>query len=364
MEVQIWIEFHVVVHGGNGNIKHNLNKNSRQSQKHIDNKRIDDNIVLKDINPKNIEEEFNKIFFEDIQEYNAKQKRKDRQITNYYQKCLNDKKIKAPFREVIYQVGNREDAKDPVKKEKMTRSLIKFYNEFEKNYTKMKILGAVIHLDEATPHLHIDVVPYADGGKNGLKHKVSFEKAIEQMGFEAEQSQINKSTKNPLIFNGFRNHSMKLLENILNNEALQRDIKHNVKKHIEPNEYREKMAIEDLKKDENIQEKAKKEILTEIINEMTELEKNDIIIKEQNQTIDLLYYENKELKKENTNLKNKNNIFKGFLVKAWDFLPNKLQDIFCKIFSDEERNNMQDIYENKIDNEVDKILDIEESEVK
>ena len=246
----------------------------------------------------------------------------------------------------------------------MTRSLIKFYNEFEKNYTKMKILGAVIHLDEATPHLHIDVVPYADGGKNGLKHKVSFEKAIEQMGFEAEQSQINKSTKNPLIFNGFRNHSMKLLENILNNEALQRDIKHNVKKHIEPNEYREKMAIEDLKKDENIQEKAKKEILTEIINEMTELEKNDIIIKEQNQTIDLLYYENKELKKENTNLKNKNNIFKGFLVKAWDFLPNKLQDIFCKIFSDEERNNMQDIYENKIDNEVDKILDIEESEVK
>lgn len=130
----------------------------------------------------------------------------------------------------------------------MTNSLIKFYFKFEKYYPKMKILGAVIHLDEATPHLHIDVVPYADGGKNGLKHKVSFEKAIEQMGFKAEESKINKSIKKPLLFNGFRNHSMKLLENILNSEALEREVKHNTNKHIEPNEYREKMAIEDLKK--------------------------------------------------------------------------------------------------------------------
>lgn len=281
---------------GKGNLNHNLNKKSRASQLHIDKTKIDTNIILKNIDYKNIEQEFNKIFEDDISEYNKKQKRKDRQITNYYQKCLNDKKIKYPFREVIYQVGNSQDTKDPVKKDKMIKSLSKFYLEFEKNYPKMKVLSAVIHLDEATPHLHIDVVPYAEGKKNGLKHKVSFEKAIEQMGFLPEQSQVNKSSKKPLIFNGFRNHSMKLLENILNNESLEREIKNNTNKHIEPNEYREKMAIEDLKKDKTIQKKAEENIICNILAEMPELEKKNKILEEQNKVIDILLEENEQLK--------------------------------------------------------------------
>ncbi len=331
---------------GKGNLNHNLNKNSRVNQSHIDKNKIDDNIILKDINYKNIEAEFNKIFEDDIVNYNAKQKRKDRQIKSYYQKCLNDKKIKSPFREVIYQVGNREDAQDSVKKEKMIRSLTKFYFEFEKNYPQLKILGAVIHLDEATPHLHIDIVPYANGGKNGLKHKVSFEKAIEQMGFEPEESKINKSSKKPLLFNGFRNHSMKLLENILNNEALEREIKHNTKKHIEPAEYREKMAIEDLKKDKEIQKKAEKDVIENILDDMPTLEKENRIIKEQNIAINTLYDENEILKQENYELKQKNNLFKRFIVKCIDFLPDSLIEFLKKVFSEEDREEMNEMYDN------------------
>lgn len=242
---------------GTGNINHNFNKKSREKQDHIDNSKIDDNIILKEISPKTIEQEFNKIFAQDVEEYNSRQKRNDRKIDSYYQKCLDDKRIKAPFREVIYQVGNKDDVKNKDKKDKMIKSLTKFYNEFEKNYPNLKVIGAVIHLDEATPHLHLDVVPYAENNKRGMKHKVSFEKAIEQMGFKPEESQVNKNVKDPLIFNGFRNHSMQLLENILNEEGIERDVKNNTKKHLQPSDFKkERDAIEELKKDPKIQEKA------------------------------------------------------------------------------------------------------------
>ncbi len=143
----------------------------------------------------------------------------------------------------------------------MIKTLTKFYEEFENTYPRLKVVGAVIHLDEATPHLHIDIIPYAEGGKKGLKHKVSFEKAIEQMGFTPEESLVNKEKKNPLIFNGFRNHSMRLLEDLMNNENMERDIKNNTEKHLEIKAFKEKMAIEDLKKSPEIIEKAKNEIL-------------------------------------------------------------------------------------------------------
>ena len=249
---------------GDGNLNHNFNEYSRSRQEHIDNTKIKDNIILKEISNKTIEKEFNKIFENDIKEYNEKQTRNDRKIQSYYQKVLNDKKIRAPFREVIYQVGNKDNSKDPIVREKMIKTLKNFYEEFEKNYPKLKIIGAVIHLDESTPHLHIDVVPYADGSKKGLKHKVSFEKAIEQMGFVPEQSEVNKSDKDPLIFNGFRNHSMRLLEDLMNNESLQRDIKFNTEKHLSVKAFKEKKAIEELKKLPEIQEKAKNEILNKM----------------------------------------------------------------------------------------------------
>ena len=246
---------------GDGNINHNFNKKSRSRQEHIDKTRIDDNIILKEISEKTIEQEFNKIFAEDVKEYNEKQKRNDRKIISYYQKVKNDKKIRAPFREVIYQVGNKDNSKDPEIREKMINVLIKFYDEFESNYPRLKIIGGAIHLDEACPHLHLDIVPYAEGNKKGMKHKVSFEKAIEQMGFVPEQSEVNKDEKAPLIFNGFRNHSMRLLEELLNGVGMQRDIMHNTEKHLSVKQFKEKMAIEDLKKSPEIQEKALNEIL-------------------------------------------------------------------------------------------------------
>lgn len=167
----------------------------------------------------------------------------------------------------------------------MIRTLKKFYEEFESNYPRLKVIGAVIHLDEATPHLHIDIIPYAEGGKKGLRHKVSFEKAIEQMGFTPEESLVNKEKKNPLIFNGFRNHSMKLLEYLMNNENLERDIKHNTEKHLEVKAFKEKMAIEDLKKSPEIIEKAKNELLNQMENKQN-LEEEIKFLENQKETME------------------------------------------------------------------------------
>lgn len=278
---------------GTGNINHNFNNSSRRKQEHIDNTKIKENIILKDIKPSHIEKVFNDIFEDDVREYNKKQKRKDRQIENYYKKCLKDKRIKAPFREVIYQVGNKEDAKDPIKKEKMINSLTRFYLKFEEQYPKLKVIGAIIHLDEATPHLHLDIVPVAECNKKGLKHKVSYEKALEQMGFKPEESEINKKIKKPLIFNSFRNHSMKLLEDIMNNESIERDIKNNVKEHQSTYNFKLEQEVKaELKKDKNLRD----EVVIKIVEEMPDKERDEII-EEQKKLVEEYYFEDKETQK-------------------------------------------------------------------
>ena len=55
-----------------------------------------------------IEEAYHQLFDAALSEFNAKQKRKDRCIENYYEK-IRDGKQEKPFYEVIFQVGNKDD---------------------------------------------------------------------------------------------------------------------------------------------------------------------------------------------------------------------------------------------------------------
>lgn len=48
------------------------------------------------------------MFDEAVEEYNAKQKRKDRRIDDYYEKIENGKQEKL-FHELILQIGNKDD---------------------------------------------------------------------------------------------------------------------------------------------------------------------------------------------------------------------------------------------------------------
>jgi hypothetical protein len=49
----------------------------------------------------------------------------------------------------------------------------------------MKVVGAIVHMDEETPHLHLDYVPFITGQKRGLGTRVSNDKAILQMGYKS-----------------------------------------------------------------------------------------------------------------------------------------------------------------------------------
>lgn len=97
------ITFH---HGTTLSQEHNRrNPKYADKQKHIDKSRKDDNIIFVD---RNIKEVYEELFSESVAEYNAKQKRSDRKINNYYQKIKDDKKKNVCY-ECIVQIGDKDD---------------------------------------------------------------------------------------------------------------------------------------------------------------------------------------------------------------------------------------------------------------
>ena len=105
-----------------------------------------------------IKDVYHQLFDEALQRYNDKQKRADRRIENYYEKIRSGKQEK-PFHEIIIQVGNCDNmnAKSP-DGELAERILDEYYQDFQKRNPNLKVFSAHLHMDEATPHLHIDLV--------------------------------------------------------------------------------------------------------------------------------------------------------------------------------------------------------------
>lgn len=173
---------------GKGSIGHNNRKFIAQN---VDSGRTSENITLV---CKDIKEIYHELFDKALSEYNAKQKRKDRIIKDYYEHIFHSKQEK-PFYELIVQIGNKDDTacgtNDGILAEQMLK---RFSNDFSKRNSHIKVFNSVIHLDEATPHLHIDFVPFAAEQKRGLSTRNSLSKALEQQGFIAK-GQFETSSK-------------------------------------------------------------------------------------------------------------------------------------------------------------------------
>ena len=64
---------------------------------------------------------------------------------------------------------------------------MKYWSSMQKTFQErnpnLYLFNCVMHLDEATPHLHIDYIPVANGYKTGMKTRNSLTKALQQMGF-------------------------------------------------------------------------------------------------------------------------------------------------------------------------------------
>jgi hypothetical protein len=159
----------------------------------IDVSRTGENIVLVD---KDIRDAYKEIFGEALQKFNDKQKRADRKIEDYLDHVNKSKNGEKPFYEDVIQWGSMDDFKDPANVEKARDSLLEYVKGFEDRNPNLKLIGAYLHMDEASPHLHLDYVPVAHGYKRGLETRNSLDRAMKEMGFRPEQeSRKNNATK-------------------------------------------------------------------------------------------------------------------------------------------------------------------------
>lgn len=169
------------------NIRHNNRELSEKefrsdAHKHIKREKSKYNIQ---IFKRDIKDVYHDLFDDALNAYNAKQKRKDRKIDDYYKHVQKSKNLDLQ-REFIVTVGNKADWEKLSFEEKqgVGEALARYVRDFNERHDNMTIYNAIVHLDEAgAPHAHFNVVPTATGYKNGLAVQPSFRKALEQEGF-------------------------------------------------------------------------------------------------------------------------------------------------------------------------------------
>ena len=144
------------------------------------------------------------MFDDALKRYNEKQTRADRKIANYYEKIRNSKQEKL-FHELILQIGDKENMSAKSENGELARQeLDEYYRGFQERNPQLKVFSAHIHMDESTPHLHIDFVPFTTGSKRGLDTRVSLKQALVAQGFkggtrgDTEWSQWVQSEKEQL----------------------------------------------------------------------------------------------------------------------------------------------------------------------
>lgn len=162
--------------------KGSLNHNQRIfTAKNVDSNRIADDITYCN---ENLQAVYAELFGAALERYNAKQKRSDRRIADYYEHIRTGKQEKL-FHEVIFQIGNVKDTAVGTPEGEQAKAVLdEFMREFQERNPRLRVFSAVLHMDETTPHLHIDFVPFTTGSGRGLDTRVSMKKALAAQGFE------------------------------------------------------------------------------------------------------------------------------------------------------------------------------------
>ena len=165
---------------GRGNRQHNLrNYGEGKVPSNIDLTRTNQNIVWKD---ETITHAYHRIFDEAVSEYNAKQKRKDRQIKDYRTHILNSKNGEKEFYEDVLQWGKQDDfIENPELRKIAKECLLEYIEGFEERNPGLELIGAYIHMDEASPHMHFDYIPVAEGYKTGMQKRNSLDRAMRNL---------------------------------------------------------------------------------------------------------------------------------------------------------------------------------------
>ena len=162
---------------GRGSIRHN---NRSFSAANIDRSRTEQNVTYCNDDLKQV---YHEIFDEALAAYNAKKKKTRDKITDYYEHIRQGKQEKL-FHEAIFQIGNLEDCGcGSPGGERAAAALKEFAESFQERNPHLRVFNMVLHMDEATPHLHVDFIPVATEQSRGLSTRVSMKQELKQQGF-------------------------------------------------------------------------------------------------------------------------------------------------------------------------------------
>lgn len=218
-----------------------LNHNSRKFiADNVDKNKTKDNIEYENIS---LENAYHHLFDEALKRYNDRQKRSDRKIKNYLEHIQKGKQEK-PFYEIIVQVGNKSDMGVNTHNKDLSKTILDEYmKEFKKRNPNLYVFNAHLHMDEATPHLHIDFIPFTTNSKRGLDIRVSMKQALSSQGFKG-------GTREETEWSQWVNSEKQELSKVM--------LEHNVEWEYQGND-KEHLSILDYKKQERTKEVAELE---------------------------------------------------------------------------------------------------------
>ena len=165
---------------GRGNRQHNMrNYGEGKMPKNINVTMTVENVVWRD---ETTAHAYHRIFDGAVEEYNEKQKRADRKIKDYRTHILNSKNGEKEFYEDVLQWGKQEDfLEHPELREVAKECLLEYIEGFDERNPGLELVGAYIHMDEASPHMHFDYIPVATGYKTGMQKRNSLDRAMKNL---------------------------------------------------------------------------------------------------------------------------------------------------------------------------------------
>ena len=231
--------------------KGSLSHNSRQFiAENVDFSRTPLNVEYRN---EDIRAVYHELFDDALARYNEKQTRKDRVIDDYYEKIRTGKQEKL-FEELIIQIGNKDDMNASSENGQLARQMLDEYMQsFQQRNPTLRVFSAHLHMDEATPHLHIDFIPFTTGSKRGLETRVSLKKALETLGFTG-------GTKSHTELNQWIESEKQALASIMARHAIEWEQKGTHEEHL---------SVLDYKKQERSKEVAALENQIDTLQEQT-----------------------------------------------------------------------------------------------
>ena len=189
-------------------------------------------------------EDINKVyttlFGEALEKYNAKQKRNDRKIPDYYEKIRTSKQEKL-FYEIIVQVGNCDDMGTETENGKIAEQILdKYMADFKERNPSLYVFSAHLHMDEATPHLHIDFIPFTSGNTRGLETKNSLKGALNKLGF-------NGGTRSSTELSQWQDSEKEIVAKLMLEHGIEWDKQGGGKKHLSIETFKAEKKSEEVK---------------------------------------------------------------------------------------------------------------------